>query len=108
MNRYHKQVKPANLNHPEFYQVKWQYDLWLNGRSKNDIERLYYHDPRSHGKLMTHLFREVLGIETERPHPLQDKLEQAQLEIKELRRIIEEKNQTIKKLMVQDLTGDQS
>jgi hypothetical protein len=42
---------------------------WVEGRSKNDIERVEFNDPASHGKHITRLWREI-GIETEAIHPL--------------------------------------
>jgi hypothetical protein len=45
-------------------------EQWHNGRSKNDIEREELGDPASHGKHITKLWREVLGVETEHEHPL--------------------------------------
>lgn len=46
------------------------YDEWQEGRSKVDIERAELGDVQSHGKAITRLWRERLGVETEAVHPL--------------------------------------
>jgi hypothetical protein len=43
---------------------------WRNGRSKNDIERVEFNDPASHGKGITAAWRDRLGVESEKRHPL--------------------------------------
>jgi hypothetical protein len=43
---------------------------WEQGRTKNDIEREELGDVTSHGKYITRLWREHLGVETENEHPL--------------------------------------
>lgn len=44
---------------------------WRAGRAtKNDIERNFMQDPKSHGKNITRLWRERLGVETEGVHPM--------------------------------------
>lgn len=48
---------------------RW-YLEWLDGRSKNDIERVELGDNSSHGKKITKLWRDRLHIETEKEHPL--------------------------------------
>ena len=48
---------------------KW-YSQWLGGRTKNEIERTELNDPKSHGKMITRLWRDNLGIETEEDHPM--------------------------------------
>lgn len=54
--------------------TKTQLRKWLNewkrGRFKNDIERKELADPSSHGKRISLLWREELGVETEEEHPL--------------------------------------
>lgn len=46
------------------------HEEWRNGRrSKNAIERQELNDPRSHGKLITKLWRDI-GLETEAEHPM--------------------------------------
>lgn len=50
-------------------ELKLLHQQWLDGRSKNDIERVEFNDPYSHGKFITRLWREI-GLETEREHPL--------------------------------------
>lgn len=52
-----------------------QLHIWLGEwrrkeRTKNEIERTELDDPKSHGKLITRLWRERLRIETEAVHPL--------------------------------------
>ena len=42
------------------------YDRWCQGAKKSDLERRYLDKPESHGKLLSRLVREHLGIETER------------------------------------------
>lgn len=49
--------------------IQWGKE-WRKGRSKNDIERQELDDPKSHGKYITRLWRERLGVETEDVHPL--------------------------------------
>lgn len=46
---------------------QWLQD-WQEGRSKNDIERTEFDDPSSHGKKISKLWRERLGVETEASH----------------------------------------
>lgn len=48
---------------------RWHIE-WTNGRSKNEIERDELGRPEPHGKLITELWRERLGLETEEEHPL--------------------------------------
>ena len=64
--------------------------LWLaqwqrSERTKNEIEREEMNDPRSHGKAITRLWRERLGVETEAIHPLR-------LEVDRLLRILADHN----------------
>lgn len=50
---------------------KWLKEhLGATERTKNDIEREELGDPKSHGKRITRLWRERLGVETEAVHPL--------------------------------------
>ena len=46
------------------------YSEWEDGRTKVDIEREDLLDLTSHGKTITRLWRDRLGIETEGVHPL--------------------------------------
>jgi hypothetical protein len=48
----------------------WWYEWRYRGRAKNDIERHELMDTKSNGKRMSRLWRERLGKETERVHPL--------------------------------------
>lgn len=101
MKRWTEDIGAPLKDHPEYTVVHRQYQAWLAGMSKNDIERNEYNDVKSHGKLMSQLFRDVLGIETEKPHPLQTRVEEQQAQIVELRRIIEKKNRIIHDLKEQ-------
>ena len=50
--------------------ARW-YQEWSEGiRTKSQIEREELNDPSSHGKTITALWRNRLGIETEDTHPL--------------------------------------
>ena len=42
---------------------------WLNGRTKNDIERREMNYPRSHGQEISRQWR-AIGLETVREHPM--------------------------------------
>lgn len=53
---------------PTTVQLRAWYEEWQNGRSKNEIERIEMNDPSSHGKAITKLWRNELGIETEGRH----------------------------------------
>lgn len=64
---------------------------WLHGRTKNDIEREVFNDPASHGKYITRMWREILGIETEEEHPLV-------IENRALKETIKERDDEIRRL----------
>ena len=56
---------------PTDRQLKIWLQQWARGdRNKNEIERDELDDPRSHGKKITGLWRDQLGIETETMHPM--------------------------------------
>ena len=60
------------------------YGRWERGEiSKNDIERRYFGDPKSHGKAITMAWRQ-LGIETEKTHPLVEENERLRERLREL------------------------
>ena len=61
-----RNVADSDITNAELRQ--WLRD-YRRGRSKNDIERRELNDPYSHGKRMSRLWREVLGVETEHEHP---------------------------------------
>jgi len=45
--------------------VRRMYEEWRAGAKKSHFERLYLNKPESHGKLLSALVRQYLGIETE-------------------------------------------
>lgn len=63
-----RQVKDTDLTDDQLqtWLDQWSYE----GRSKNDIERKHMDDPYSHGKRITRLWRDRLGVETEEQHPM--------------------------------------
>lgn len=68
---YHGSMTQAiRAKQPTKTQLRKLLKEWENGRSKNDIERKEFGNPVSHGKFITKLWREELGVETEATHPL--------------------------------------
>jgi hypothetical protein len=61
---------------------------WQGGRSKNDIERVEFNDPYSHGKSITRMWRDI-GLETERPHPMKAEVKSLRTENDRLRAMVE-------------------
>lgn len=83
---------------PRYKEVLDQFERWKSGEPKNVIEREDYNDAKSHGKLMSKLFREVLGIETEASSALQRRYDAKCEELRKANRRIEDLLQEVRQL----------
>lgn len=77
---------------PTTEQLRVWFNEWARGdRSKNQIEREELGKPQPHGKLITRLWRQELGIETEATHPLVEENERLRGENERLLAMANEK-----------------
>jgi hypothetical protein len=67
------------------------YRDWKEGKvPKSVVEARYLRTRRFHGKLFSRLVLAYLGIQTEHPHPLRNRIEELEREVAYLRQVLEQ------------------